>query len=252
VPAVDAEEAQPEQLRRRVALPAHIALVEPIERRRDGELWSARDRRRGVDVVLKVVGPSGSDRLEAEARALSRLAPHPGIVTLAMVGRGDQGTTWIVTDLAHRGTLEGCRGLPVPQLLGFGAAVADALAHAHRLGVVHGDVTPSNVFIDANGQAVLGDFGAAGLVDPRIPDQSGQAVVPTGHTPTFASPERRGGAPATSASDVYGLGATIAWVLGDSAPRPVRGILGRCTAADPHRRPTAATVARRLGRWSRR
>ncbi len=110
--------------------------------------------------------------------------------------------------------------------------LASAVAHIHACGVVHGDITPSNVLIDGEGHARLADFGSAVL--------EGDTVVPLpgGHTPQFAAPEVRRGHGATTAADVYGLSATVAHLLGgDLGGRPPRST----SAAKVHGPPGAAS-----------
>lgn len=227
----------------------------PIESTARGELWVGRDRRRGRDVVVKVVPGAAADRVEAEARSLARLGDHPHVLVPVAVGRGPD-VAWVVTDHVAGGTLwEASRGAPAGVVVAWLAQVASALARAHDLGVAHGDVTPTNVLVERGagngaGRAVLADFGSALLAEPERTD-----APPGGHTPRWAAPERRRGGPPTAAGDVYGLGATgtaALAVAGGRAPWPARRLLRRCAATRPARRPTAQTVARRLGRWSGR
>jgi serine/threonine protein kinase len=235
-----------------VGLPTHVRLVEVVGTGGSGTVWRARDRRAGRDVAVKVIEPgSGSDpgleRFEREARALARLRGVPGVVAVHALGRDGDGRAWIVTDLWPGGTLAD-RSVPVPaeEVVAMGEVLAGALARAHELEVVHGDVTPANVLLDGRGGVGLADFGVAVLLGGRSPAPN---TAPP-FTPAYAAPEVRDGAGPSPASDVYGLGATLREAAG-----PVRGlddVLARCCGADPARRPTAAEVRAMLATEDRR
>ncbi len=233
-------------------LAEHIDLREPLASGDNG-LYLGRDRSRGRWVVVKVERePLGMRRLSAAARAMARL-DHPGIQKLVAVG-STPGMAWMVTDLADRGSLEDLlehtgrhpSSLHTTDVLRWLATVADGLAAAHSKGVLHGDVSPSNVLlttaVDGTVNSLLGDFGSA-TVD-------GTSPPPGGHTPRYAAPERRRGALPTEASDVFGLCATALACLeqcDEEIPARVRSTLERGTSADAGKRPSAALVARRLG-----
>lgn len=217
----------------------------------------------GVDVVVKVLTAQGAPaRLEREARALARLRGVPGVLGVRELGVTPDGTAWLVTELAPGGSLadrltesqpdrtvepdrpdrsERTAGPLEPRRL-FGELVA-ILAAAHERQVVHGDISPGNILFDADGSALLADFGAADL-DGRS-DPVGQ-----GFTPAHAAPERRRGAAASPAGDVYSAASTVQAVLrstGAAGHDPeLDDLLGRATAEFPRSRPTAAEVARVL------
>jgi serine/threonine protein kinase len=266
---------------RPASLPAHVRLVEPIGAGGSGIVWRARDRRAGRDVAVKVValgaGPGGAERrerFEREARALARLGAHPAIPTVHQLGVGPDGMAWLVTDLVADGSLarrvDAGGALPVDATLVIGTGIAAALDHAHRQGVVHGDVTPANVLLRADGTAVLADLGAAALdaaalgattLGAAVASPGATAPEPSpggGITPAFAAPERLDGAPATAATDVFGLGATLRFAatgrLGaaDDVPRGLDGVVRRCCAPDAGARPTAAEAAALLADERRR
>ena len=238
--------------------PTHIRLIEPLGAGTTSTVWRARDRATGLDVAVKLVedrpgGPRAAERVEREGRALARIGDHPGILTVLAVGLGEDRTTgWIVTPLVDGRPLdEAVDPLSCDDALVFGASAADALAHAHRLGVAHGDLSPSNVFVDSDGSAVLGDFGLATLDRP---------ASPAGFTPAFAAPERRRGGAPTPAADVYSLGAVLWWAhtrqvappVGTSQPATsqphtsqpwLHTVVDACLRTDPADRPSAADVA---------
>ena len=111
--------------------------------------------------------------------------------------------------------------------------LVDALAAAHRQGIVHRDIKPANVLFDAAGQPHLADFGAASSRDVTLGLTGSEMVV---GTPGFMSPEQARGEPATAASDVFSLGATLAFAATGSGPVRYRRPPGaRCCAPPPAR-----------------
>src|SRR3989475_11410132 len=132
-----------------------------------GEVYRARDTRLDRTVAIKVLpanlssDPSLKQRLEREAKAVSKLS-HPHICTLHDIGHQD-GVDFLVMELLEGETLERrlTKGpLPPEQTIRFAAQIADALAHAHKLGFVHRDLKPSNIMLTKSG-AKLMDFGLA-------------------------------------------------------------------------------------------
>lgn len=184
----------------------------------------ALDKLTGHKVAIKQLLPSnlvgaGRDaveRLAREASALSRLQ-HPNVVPLVeLVGQGSAVVTqWmdggsLATRLAQ-GPLEPARAIEIA------AGVLTALAEAHRLGIVHRDVKPSNILFDAAGVPRLADFGAAHLADTAATATAG--VI---GTLAYMSPEQREGRPATPASDVFSVGVVL-WdmLTGTMPPAPI-------------------------------
>jgi len=163
----------------------------------------------GSEVAIKVLPAAfhGDDaalaRFEREAGVLARLR-HPNILPLLAYGRWLQ-VPFLVTpyhrhgDLSERLARYGT--LPLRDVRLWLVQIALALEEAHKLGIVHRDIKPGNVLIDANGQAVLSDFGVA-LVSssPRI-TQVGFTVG----TPEYMAPEQIRGQ-ADGRSDLYALG----------------------------------------------
>jgi serine/threonine protein kinase len=236
------------------SVPAHLELRQVMRRTPAATLWAARDRLAGCEVVVKVLrGPRGPERAEVEARALARLGRHPHVLDVLAVGVDEAGRAWVVVPRLSGGALVEAAPSPPGAATTWVAQVADALAHAHAHGVVHGDVTPANVLLDRAGRsaleevsdAVLADFGSA-TVDGSgaFSDLRGTLV---GCTPALAAPERRRGAPASPATDVYGLARTALEALPDGdlgrLPRSPRRALRAALRDDPRRRPTAEVLA---------
>lgn len=207
-------------------------------------VWQVRDTEVGADRAVKVVAAApGSTvdparRAETEARALARLAGLAGVVELHEVGRTQDGAAWLVYDLVSGGTLAALGPCSDEELVRVGVRLAVTLVGAHRLEVHHGDISPTNVLIDAAGAPLLADFGMAGL--GHAPDDPG------GLTPAYAAPERLHGAPPSAASDVWSLAATLAAVAGPGLPARTRNVLSCCCAPLPGDRPDAATLADEL------
>ena len=132
-----------------------------------GEVYRARDTRLGRDVAIKVLAarsteqPEARVRFEREARAISALN-HPHVCVLHDVGR-ENGIDYLVMELIEGESLAQRleRGpLAVPEAIRLAGQVADALARAHRVGLVHRDLKPANVMLARSG-AKLTDFGIA-------------------------------------------------------------------------------------------
>jgi serine/threonine protein kinase len=151
------------------------------------------------------------ERFQREARAIGSLQ-HPNIVRIIDVDVHD-GMDFMVMDYVSGGTLSSYLKertlLPVDEALRIGKQLAEALAHAHRQGVIHRDIKPSNIlFTDETHQhAVLTDFGLARLcndADARL-TMTGAMVG----TPTYMSPEAVRGEPCDGSSDIYSLGVVL-------------------------------------------
>jgi len=156
-------------------------------------------------------------RIRREADVLRRL-DHPAIVRLLdVVDDGDD--VVLVMPYLDGGTLAervAARGPLAPaEVTRLSTALLDALAAAHRAGVVHRDIKPGNVMFDGDGRAYLADFGVA-ISRDSTPGLTGTGLVIG--TPGFMAPEQARGEPATAASDVFSLGATLAFAATGRGP----------------------------------
>lgn len=207
-------------------------------------------------------------RIRREAEALTRV-DHPHVVRLVeLVEEGDE--VILVMPYLAGGTLadqvRAYGPLPPARVALLADTLLDALAAAHRHGIVHRDIKPANVLFDAAGDAYLADFGVATLRDVTSGLTATGSVI---GTPDFMAPEQARGEPATPASDVFSLGATLLFAatgqppFGTTDPRLVlqraaRGRLAPLPAdmdralrrrllpllrRNPERRPTAAAAA---------
>ncbi|MER5476030.1 protein kinase [Streptomyces sp. NPDC002734] len=175
------------------------------------DVYKGVDTRLQRPVAVKVFRPGAhhqaEDCLAAEAVLLAGLQ-GPGLVTVYDMGRHD-GRAFLVMELVDgptlRDLLEG-GALPQRRVAELGAALAQALAHVHRSGIVHRDVKPSNVLLDtAAGAPHLADFGIARFVDAT------RHTAPDALTGTAAylAPEQVEGKSIGPATDVYALGLVL-------------------------------------------
>ena len=207
------------------------------------QVYLAQDRRSGRWVALKVLdlgsssaSPEWHDALERfrrEATVLHELR-HPGIVSVLDAGPSEHGA-WMAME-----AVAGCdltryarpaRLLPPALVARIGARVAEALAHAHRRGVVHRDVKPANVLVDWTHDVVkLSDFGLA-----RSSEHTQTRSGVTLGSPDYMAPEQLAGSPVGPAADVYGLGATLYELLAGRRPHQADslGALLRAVASEP-------------------
>src|SRR3990172_7588146 len=140
-------------------------LIRELGRGGFGVVYEALDGDLGRPVALKVVKPGtriaarGREWLQREAEAVARLN-HPNIVTLHDFGQGPTGPYLVFELLRGRSLAEGLRDgrLPLDAVIRVGIAVSRALVHAHDAGVVHRDLTPSNVSLGEDGDVKGLDF----------------------------------------------------------------------------------------------
>lgn len=158
--------------------------------------------------VLTATSEQDRERFEREHRAMRRLHGHPNIVPVLQAGETVGGHPFLVMPYYASGSLQqqiGTLGrVPREQALDIAAKIADALAYAHNMGIVHRDVKPANILIAESGEPSLTDFGIARIVG-AFQSTSGSFSG----SPAFTAPEVVSGAGPTEVSDVYGLGATL-------------------------------------------
>lgn len=165
-------------------------------------------------VALKLVrhdrvGEALSERLLAEQRTLARLG-HPNIARFLDAGAGPQGNVFLAMELVEGAPiLEHARAARagLRERVGWVIALCGALEHAHAQLVVHCDIKPSNVLVDRRGQARLLDFGIARVLGEGTQDPSSLDLKL--FTPHSAAPEQITGAPVTTATDIFQIGALL-------------------------------------------
>jgi TolB-like protein/tetratricopeptide (TPR) repeat protein len=186
-----------------------------------GTVYRARDLRLGRTVALKFVRAARSadrearDRLLSEARAASSL-DHPNIGVVHEVGESTTHGLFMAMACYEGETLKGrlSRGPVDPrQALSVVRQVAEALAAAHRNGIVHGDVKPSNIIVVDGDLVKLVDFGIARRDDGDIPG-AGTLLGTT----AYMSPEQTLGKPVDGRSDIWSLGVVLYELLAGRHP----------------------------------
>ena len=186
-----------------------------------GVVWRARDEQLDRVVAVKQLAhenadPAATARAGREARLSARLR-HAHVVTVHDVVDHDGRPYLIMEYVQSRSLADLLREhttLPAEQVAAIGRELASALVAAHAAGIVHRDVTPSNVLVTTSGTAKIADFG--------ISHATGESVVTGGGliagTPAYLAPEVAAGNEAGFAADVFSLGATLYHALEGTPP----------------------------------
>jgi len=246
-------------------LAARYRIIALLGRGGMGEVYRADDLTLGQQVALKFLpqavaaNPDTADRFRNEVR-LARRVSHPNVCRVYDLGEfeGNLFLSMEYVDGEDLGSLLRRIGrLPEDKALEIARKLCAGLAAAHEKGVLHRDLKPGNIMLDARGQVLLTDFGLAGLAD-----QIEGAEVRNG-TPAYMAPEQFSGKEVTVRSDIYSLGLVLYEILTgkrpyeselarqqgtpltpttlvkDLDPRVERVVL-RCLEAEPSRRPANA------------
>ncbi|MEV4765915.1 serine/threonine-protein kinase [Micromonospora chokoriensis] len=211
-----------------VVLSGRYRLDERVATGGMGDVWRASDLILGRQVAVKVLLPalvSDPDfiaRFRAEARIMAALR-HPGIVQVFDCGaddlpddggRADYLVMEFVAGEPLSKRIETAGRLDVAETMSIVAQAAAALNAAHRGGIVHRDVKPSNLLVQEDGTVVLVDFGVARSTD--ITSITSTNAVPG--TALYMAPEQAAGRPVSGATDIYALGAVTYCCLTGSPP----------------------------------
>ncbi|MBM4466758.1 MAG: PASTA domain-containing protein [Chloroflexi bacterium] len=205
-----------------VILNKRYRLLTEIGAGRVAVVFRGEDTWRGVPVAVKVLRQACVEdeaflaRLHSQAQAVVSLV-HPNIVTTYEVGQeGDR--HYLVMELVEEPTLKELIQVGIPFSIGQAVDViiqiCTAVGYAHRLGIVHGDIKPQNVFVSADGRVKVADFGIASALSPA-PVVEGEIVWGTPH---YFSPEQAAGENVSPASDVYSIGVVVYEMLTGRPP----------------------------------
>ncbi len=175
-------------------------------------------------VAVKLLNWDGDDpaqrlRFESEQRLLGAL-DHPGIARLLDAGIAPEGQPYLVMEYVDGERLDAWVVRTRPELrrrLQLAIALCDAVHHAHRHLIVHGDLKPANVLVTAEGEPRLLDFG----IGQRLQSDADRGVgLPAALTPAYAAPEQFLGGPVGTATDVYALGVMLFELAAGTRPDP--------------------------------
>jgi eukaryotic-like serine/threonine-protein kinase len=216
---------------------SHYELIERIGRDGPAEIYRARDLKLDRGVAVKILradarGRAGAvERFTREARIAS-LVTHPHVCAVHDSGDED-GRAFLVCELLEGQALDELMAgaaLPSDRTFDIGIQLADALGAAHRRGIVHGGVKPSNVFVTIDGHVKLLELGAVAAAaheDERPPDTpSADTTNPLSSAPAdpaesfhpYLSPEQVGGDAPDERSDIFATGALLYEMATGRAP----------------------------------
>jgi serine/threonine protein kinase len=209
---------------------SHYKIVEPIGSGGMGEVYLARDQKLGRDVALKLLPAFMSRdtkpmrRFRLEAAIVSSL-DHPNIVKVHQFEEVN-GLEILVTEFVKGVTLRERmrRGIPVPEAVGVGRQIAEALTAAHQAGIVHRDIKPENIMIRHDGCVKVLDFGSAKPCEhsPLSPTTSSARKLSLPGmvlgTVSYMSPEQARAQDLDGRSDIFSLGVVIYEMLAGRPP----------------------------------
>jgi WD40 repeat protein/DNA-binding SARP family transcriptional activator len=208
-------------------------LLERVGEGTFGVVWRATQPGTGREVAVKVARPALANdpafirRFEVDAQRMARIE-HPHVVPLYDFWREPDGAYLVMRYLRGgtlRAVLDRAEALDEADARRIADQLAQGLAAAHARGVVHGDITPSNVLLDEQSNAYLTDFGVAGA--GANPD----ATPPAADLP-YRPPERRAGGDPDARGDVYALGTLLNALVRDAGDA-VAAVLARATGEQP-------------------
>jgi serine/threonine protein kinase len=185
-------------------------------------VYQARQESVGRPVAVKVehralASEEDQARFLREAGAAGQMSGHPHVVDLFDVGVTEDGHPYLIMELCAGTYADRMTRAPLAprEVRDIGVKIADALADAHEMGVLHRDVKPANILQSRFGEPALADFGLAVLAETR--DSSLELDM---LTPAYAPPELfRHGTPPSAAADVYALAASLYAMLRGAPPR---------------------------------
>jgi serine/threonine protein kinase len=227
-----------------VSVPGY-EILDPLGRGGFGVVYRARqvtiDREVAIKIDTRIIlDERDQRRFLREVRAAGRLSGHPHVVELYDAGVLPDSRPYLVMELCPGGSLadrlEDHGPLPLHEVVEVGRKIADALAAAHDLGVLHRDIKPGNILVKRYGTVGLADFGLAAVVEAGRDSSVTLAAL----TPAYAAPEAFHLHPPTVQSDVYALAATLYTLITGYPPRfPAEGDLSVPEIIRRHDEPVA-------------
>ena len=208
-------------------------LVREIGRGAAGTVYVARDPIVDRNIAIKVsrvrTNPAEKKQYDQqlinEARAAGRLS-HPNIITIFEAGN-ENGNSFIAMEYLQGAVLgkrmDGGETFTPDEVVAIAAKLADALAHAHKNGVIHRDINPSNIFLSDDKQPKIFDFGIARAPNRLSEEEDDEQPYTLFQnnllgTPNYMSPEQAQGKPADHLTDLYSLGAVMYEMLAQRKP----------------------------------
>src|SRR5438309_2720185 len=199
-------------------------LLQEIGRGGQGVVYRARQKSLNRIVALKVIalGHWATEphvkRFRREAEAAARLN-HPGIVPIYEIGERD-GACYFSMGLVEGGQLDAMlkrEPMPIRSAVELIVKLARTVQYAHEHNILHRDIKPGNILLDAKGEPHLTDFGLARLVEAESTVTGTLEVL---GTPSYMAPEQAAGetTKVSKATDVYGLGAVLYQLLTRQPP----------------------------------
>lgn len=189
-------------------------LADPLGNGNFGEVWRAQDTWQDAVVAIKLIGPHVTlDEVLLEAQLLTRLREHDRVVTVRNVAIAPP-LPYIVMDYLPKGSVEArlaADGTSVVNAVRWTRNALAGLGHAHSLGVLHRDIKPGNLLIDAEERAVLSDFGIA---EDTIRNLLANPNVYGLH----AAPELLHGRGSSVQTDIFAIGCTLYRLLTGTYP----------------------------------
>jgi serine/threonine protein kinase/tetratricopeptide (TPR) repeat protein len=197
-------------------------VIEELGRGGMGRVYRALDKEVNEEVALKLIRPEIAserktlDRFRNELKTARRVS-HRNIGRMYELME-EKGTHFITMEYVPGGDLKSAihrfGRLPVGKSLSIAKQVAEGLAEAHRLGVVHRDLKPGNIMIDREGNARILDFGIARSLEEKGITGAGVMIG----TPEYMSPEQAEGRDVDGRSDIYSLGIVLFEMVTGRAP----------------------------------
>lgn len=188
-----------------------------LAKRSDGEF----DQQIALKVIRNTIIDAETERRFRRERQILADLNHPSIAKLIDGGVSEDGEPFLAMEYVEgRSLIEYCdgSGLDVPSRLQIFTRICSAVSYAHQNLIVHRDIKPGNILVNAGGEPKLLDFGLAKIVDQNIFEGETTATVNRAFTPAYASPEQFLGKNVTTRSDVYSLGVVLFELLTGRKP----------------------------------